>query len=225
MRLCIKCNLKKSEVHFYDSRNTCKSCKIQYQKDYYISNKKDINKKQHVRYLENAEEIIAKQLQRDKNRKPEISLYQKEYRKNNKDKSRGYAEKKRQKPENKIRNAISTSVRRSLKSAGFLKNGISFFEKIGYSPEDLRKHIIDQFEPWMNLNNFGVYDPETWNEKDPSTWTWNIDHKKPHSEFKYKTMDDSEFKECWALENLRPYSAKNNVYDGSFRVRHKDKKE
>lgn len=224
-RLCNKCGLLKTEDCFYDSRSTCKNCKIQYQKDYYASNKKNINKKQHVRYLENAEEIIANQLERDKNRKEEIALYQKEYRKNNKDKAKIYAKKKKQKPENKIREAISTSVRRALRSNGFLKNGVSFFEKIGYTPEVLRKHLINQFEPWMNLNNFGSYDPETWNEKDKTTWTWNIDHKKPHSEFNYKTMDDLEFKECWSLENLRPYSAKDNIYDGSFRVRHKDKKE
>jgi hypothetical protein len=225
IRLCIKCGLPKPIDAFYGSKNTCKSCKIEYQKAYYIANKVIINEKQHSRYIENKEQIIADQLRRDKDRKEEIAVYQKEYRKNNKDKARIYAKKKKQKPENKIREAISTSVRRSLKSNGFLKNGVSFFEKIGYTPEDLRQHIISQFEPWMNLNNFGQYNPDTWDEKDKTTWTWNIDHKKPHSEFNYKTMDDIEFKECWALDNLRPYPAKDNIYDGSFRIRHKDKKE
>jgi hypothetical protein len=34
-------------------------------------------------------------------------------------------------------------------------------------------------------------------------------------------MDDENFKKCWALENLRPYSAKQNIIDGVTRVRHK----
>lgn len=28
-------------------------------------------------------------------------------------------------------------------------------------------------------------------------------------------MEDEEFKKCWALSNLRPYSAKQNIIDGA----------
>lgn len=28
-------------------------------------------------------------------------------------------------------------------------------------------------------------------------------------------MEDDNFKRCWALENLRPYSAKQNIIDGA----------
>ena len=31
---------------------------------------------------------------------------------------------------------------------------------------------------------------------------------------------DDNFKKCWALENLRPLSSKQNLLDGSTRVRH-----
>lgn len=34
-------------------------------------------------------------------------------------------------------------------------------------------------------------------------------------------MDCEEFKKCWALENLRPLSAKQNNYDGVSKTRHK----
>lgn len=34
-------------------------------------------------------------------------------------------------------------------------------------------------------------------------------------------MKDEAFIQCWNLNNLRPYSAKDNVKDGAKRVRHK----
>jgi len=58
----------------------------------------------------------------------------------------------------------------------------------------------------MNWGNHGSY--------------WHIDHIRPHSEFKYFSMEDEAFKECWALTNLRPLEAEQNKLDGSIRVRH-----
>ena len=70
----------------------------------------------------------------------------------------------------------------------------------------------------MNWNNHGNYNPETWNDQDQSTWTWQLDHIKPHSKFRYLSMEDEEFKKCWSLNNLRPYSAKQNNKDKDFRT-------
>ena len=36
-------------------------------------------------------------------------------------------------------------------------------------------------------------------------------------------MEDEEFKECWALSNLQPLSAKQNQSDGATKIRHKKK--
>ena len=93
-----------------------------------------------------------------------------------------------------------------------------------YTMDDLKRHLEAQFEPWMNWDNHGRYDPKTWDDNDPTTWTWQIDHKKPHSEFDYTTMDCQEFRDCWALSNLRPYSAKQNNIDGGSRARHSKKR-
>jgi hypothetical protein len=49
---------------------------------------------------------------------------------------------------------------------------------------------------------------------------FHFDHIIPHSTFHYETMDCQEFKDCWALSNLRPLSAKQNLLDGISRVRH-----
>lgn len=37
-------------------------------------------------------------------------------------------------------------------------------------------------------------------------------------------MNEENFKKCWALSNLRPYSAKQNLLDGANRKRHKNGK-
>jgi hypothetical protein len=69
----------------------------------------------------------------------------------------------------------------------------------------------------------GKYNIKIWDDNDKSTWKWQIDHIIPHSTFKYASMEDEEFKKCWALSNLRPYSAKLNVIEGASRIRHKKK--
>jgi hypothetical protein len=32
-------------------------------------------------------------------------------------------------------------------------------------------------------------------------------------------MEDENFKKCWSLENLRPYSAKQNIIDGAREIK------
>jgi hypothetical protein len=37
-------------------------------------------------------------------------------------------------------------------------------------------------------------------------------------------MEDDNFKKCWALNNLRPLSAKQNILDGTTKIRHEKRK-
>ncbi len=119
----------------------------------------------------------------------------------------------------KLHKNISQYIRVILKNNGSSKRGKSMLKYIGYSMKDLKNHIESQFESWMNWNNWGKYNSKTWNDNDQSTWAWNIDHIKPVSKFNYLSMEDTEFIECWALSNLRPLSAKQNILDGVHRVR------
>jgi len=73
----------------------------------------------------------------------------------------------------------------------------------------------------MTWENHGKYDPKTWDNNNSKTWTWQIDHIVPHSTFKYSSMEDQAFKECWSLDNLRPYSSKQNQLDGVSKIRHR----
>ncbi len=85
---------------------------------------------------------------------------------------------------------------------------------LGYTIKELKQHLESQFEPWMNWNNHGKYKCDTWNDNDSSTWTWQIDHIIPQCTLLYMSMEDKNFKKCWALNNLRPLSAKENIIKG-----------
>ena len=83
------------------------------------------------------------------------------------------------------------------------KAGRHWEDLVGYTLQDLVKHLESLFKPWMNLDN--------WGRVEIGKKKWNIDHIKPQSLFKYKTAEDLGFKECWALENLQPLEAVANV--------------
>lgn len=111
----------------------------------------------------------------------------------------------------KLRDKISTDIRQAIIKKGSVKNG-SILNFLPYTIQELKEHLEKQFEPWMNWNNWGTYNKETWNNGDSITWTWQIDHIIPHSKFNYTSMKDQSFKDCWALNNLRPLSAKMNLF-------------
>ena len=100
------------------------------------------------------------------------------------------------------------------------KNNESCIKYVGFSMIELKIHIESLFEPWMNWDNYGVYNKNNWKDNDQSTWTWQLDHIVPHSEFKYDSYDHPDFKKCWCLDNLRPLSSKQNLIDGTNRTRH-----
>lgn len=121
----------------------------------------------------------------------------------------------------KLRRSVSRAINQALKTKGSSKQGQSCLQYLPFNIIELKHQFESQFEPWMNWNNWTLYDPTTWDDNDSSTWTWNIDHIQPQSDFRYTSMNDPAFKECWALSNLRPYSAKQNIIDGPTRIRHK----
>lgn len=67
----------------------------------------------------------------------------------------------------------------------------------------------------MNWDNWGSYVVESWDDDDPLTWKWNIDHIIPHCTFEYDSMEHPDFQKCWALSNLRSYSSKLNITEGA----------
>lgn len=166
------------------------------------------------KYSNNGKKWRANNPEKEKNRKKEYRLTNREI---IKEKRRLKTKIKRSiDPGFRLKQNISRRIRQVLKINGSNKEN-SFIKYIFYSIDNLKQHLESQFEPWMNWNNYGVYNSKTWNDTDNSTWTWQIDHIIPQSKLPYSNMEDENFKKCWALENLRPYSAKQNYIDGARR--------
>jgi len=94
----------------------------------------------------------------------------------------------------KFENAIKAGFRRGLKSGA--KAGRKTFDLLGYTADELRAHLEKNFEPGMTWDNHGE---------------WHVDHIIPLSACNYDSPDDIDFKRAWALENLRPLWAEENL--------------
>ena len=232
----------------------CVTCIKEYKKEYYIKNKHNIKQKSKSYYESNNSIIKEKQFNynfKNKNKKSnydkkyrllnlnkrkesykkykennaeKVKIYNNNYKIQNKDKlneyMKNYMSFKRKDLKFKLKSRISNYIYLSIKN-----KKESIFSYLPYSLDELIKNIESKFEYWMSWSNWGKYNSSTWNDEDSSTWVWNIDHIIPHSTFNYKSFEDEDFKKCWSLDNLRPYSAKQNILDGSSKVRHKKEKE
>lgn len=68
---------------------------------------------------------------------------------------------------------------------------------LGYDPRLLVPHLEALFEPWMSWENYGT--------------EWHVDHRRPVSSFNLP----EQIRECWALSNLRPLRALDNLQKGA----------
>lgn len=82
------------------------------------------------------------------------------------------------------------------KALGKRKAGRSWRSLVPYTLDELMLHIERQFLPDM-----------TWDNRDK----WHIDHITPVSKFKFDSAEHGDFKACWALSNLRPMWARDNL--------------
>lgn len=86
-----------------------------------------------------------------------------------------------------------------LKKRDIRKDGKTFI-LLGYSTKELLEHLESKFLDGMTWDNYGK---------------WHVDHIRPDSSFQYKSTYDKDFKECWALSNLQPLWAKDNLKKGN----------
>lgn len=246
-RICRKCHKSKSinQFPFYSKthrRHVCQACRLDYQKQWELDNfdslneyRKDYRKRfserniayQREYYAENKDRLlIANRLYYQENNE-RIAKRDKIYVANNRKRINKHSAKRRATdPVYKMRVYIPGMVRDGLKKNGGSKRGMSFYKAIGYTPQQLMDHLMShpEKEPWMTRENRGRYIPETWDDNDDSTKTWQIDHIIPHSFFKHTSMEDDDFFACWDLSNLRPLNAKQNILDGDRREDKRKKK-
>lgn len=113
-------------------------------------------------------------------------------------KNLAYLNKKyREDPQFRLSRSISGGMRRSLKKN---KNNVHWEELVGYSVQDLSDHLASLFTEGMTFDNYGE---------------WHIDHRIPISWFSFTSVEDSDFKACWALENLQPKWGPDNLKKGN----------
>lgn len=233
MKFCNGCNSQKEDDCFSKNQSICKTCNKQYYEDnkeiisksrkqYYIENAEEI-KESHKQYLENQSELEKQQRAEyfrayQLSHPNEIKANNSKYTKSNKAKIT--RKNLRKNPTIRLRQNISTNIGYHLKLQNSSKYNKSILKFLPYTMKELKIYLEKLFESWMTWENYGQYDPKTWDDNDPATWTWNLDHIIPHSTFEYTIMEDRSFQECWALSNLRPYSAKQNCLDGIRRTRH-----
>lgn len=190
-KLCAECRKIQRNEHYEENKGFL----IGIQKEYYQNNKEEI-KSQKKDYYESNKEVILQN--------------HREYER----------EKLQNDPAFRLRKYTSTLVRQGLQKLESSKFGESIADYLPYTIQELKTHLENQFEPWMNWNNRGKYNSRTWNDNDSSTWAWQLDHIIPRAVLPYTSMADDNFSKCWDLNNLRPLSAKQNLLDGALRTRH-----
>ena len=153
------------------------------------------------RYYDNNKEVlIQKSKEWVMNNKEHRSEYMKGYHNENKEKiretKRNYERtRKSTDPHYKLVGNFRTAIYQVLKENNVNKNG-HYFEVLGYSQEELIKHLEKQFIDGMTWDNYGK---------------WHVDHIRPITSFDIKEIGDEEFLKCWGLDNLQPLWGIDNI--------------
>lgn len=103
-------------------------------------------------------------------------------------------------PSYRLKENVGKAVLRHLRGA---KARAKWQTILGYSVEDLRRHLERQFADWMTWENYGT--------------EWHVDHVVPLCTFSFTGPDDPEFKAAWDLTNLRPLRNLDNWQKGGRR--------
>jgi hypothetical protein len=194
---CTKCNewkvqneenfcMRKSGKNAGKFLQTCRECQAEYAREY---------RKTHPKSQEQKEKDIQSLIQWKTSNKERAIESQKQWKIDNRDKiNEKYNNRIKNDISFKLRKLISRSILFALKKQDSSKNNKSILEFLPYTIDELKIHLESQFYEWMTWNNHGVYNLKTWDDKDQSTWVWNIDHIIPQSDLPYTSMEDENFK-------------------------------
>lgn len=202
---CSKCNrvLPATAEHFYRHPNGkygleswCKECRLKGRRERYERTKDEYLAQCREYYRRNRERVASRVAQYRKANPDKVKQWTKRYR------SQEYVRAKIRKrskkryhsdPMIRLNACVSTAVRECLRGG---KGGRSWEELVGYTLDELRVHLENQFVRGMTWSNYGK--------------SWHIDHIRPLSSFEYADSGDSQFREAWSLLNLRPLWARAN---------------
>lgn len=185
----------------------------------YKANKAEILRKQKIYYEANKAEILARNkrylnsLPVDSPVRLNILNSAREYARKNPDKSSLWAKRNPEKRKaaarkyqrkliatlkGRLDHRMSVAVGMALKGN---KSGRAWEAIVGYSLNELKRHLETTFAPGMNWDRF-------------MAGQIHIEHIIPKALFNYSDPSDKEFKQCWALTNLRPFWKLPNLSKG-----------
>ena len=121
-----------------------------------------------------------------------------DWNKNNLDKRKIIDKKRRENVGFRLSSNISRSIRQSLFTHS--KNKMPWESLVDFTKQELIKHLEKQFTEGMTWNNYGK---------------WHIDHSIPILAFNFTKPEHQDFKRCWALSNLQPMWALENISKGA----------
>lgn len=107
-----------------------------------------------------------------------------------------YQHKHSEDPKFMLNKHVRTLMAVALRRVGSTKNGRAWRSLVGYSLDELKAHIERNFLPGMSWGNRKL---------------WHIDHIRPLVSFVFDGPDHPQFKKAWALKNLRPLWAQDNM--------------
>ena len=200
---CKRCHKKFTYAESVRPRFVCDDCKkdrkIKYDGEY--SKRPEIadKKRLHSKLRWDNETTRVESLKRNKEwrriNQEKIKKYKSEHGSRNDIKERRnklLKEKRAKDPAFKLNHNMSCAIYSSLLEN---KSGWHWEYLVGYTVEELKKHIEKQFKDGMSWENYGQ---------------WHIDHIIPKSIFNYSHPSHTDFKRCWGLGNLRPLWAEDN---------------
>ena len=200
---CSKCGKIKSVSEFYvDKRmrdghiNQCRECKMKQEMIWAKSHPGKMRASARKYRRNNLEKIRERERRFYLNNPKKMKEKSAKYRLGNHEKIIKYQRKWYLIPRNKLSNAVSTGIYDSLRGN---KNCKHWWNLVGYTLQDLTKHLEKQFVAGMSWDNYGK---------------WHIDHVKPISSFSFNSYEDENFKRCWSLKNLQPLWAYDNMSKG-----------
>jgi len=205
-KLCNCCKEVKPRTDYYKNKarkdgigTQCKLCEAAKQRE--RNQRPEVKARlyeYHARYREENREQFRESQQRyrdknyDKLKEQRLSeegqRIQREYQRN----------RRRNDPAYRLKHNVSRQVHHAL--VGKHKAG-STFDHLPYTQQQLKEHLENQFDDKMTWDNYGTY--------------WHVDHIYPQSRLPFDSLDHVNFLTCWALTNLRPLEARENMSKGN----------
>lgn len=236
---CSKCGEVKLLEQFNNDKKgrlgkqaQCKACRSKQNKEYRLKKGQILLDKKKEYYQKNKERIAEWSKEYNEKNKEKIAERKKKYHLKNKEKiaekAKAYYEKNKETikkrameyyyadPERHIKRNIEYERERRRRDPSFRlmlnvkgsvykalvrenggKYGSRTLNALPFTIPELREHLEKQFDENMTWDNYGSY--------------WHLDHIYPLSLLPYDNLEHPNFLKVWALDNLRPLEAIENI--------------